>query len=197
MDFTDRRIVDLMRTNPDITQASIAHELGLSQPSVAARINHLKGSGVLVSRVGLNLHELGMVVGDVTLSVQAPHELLSSFAGCPCFVGGCTTSGEQNALLIFAAEDISSLQGIIDQHVREYPRVVNVRFKVLNGLDSFGYCPALCPERKELAPCGARCSQCSQYKAGDCYGCPATFDYRGSFWNSTNGNRKPLPAQPI
>lgn len=197
MDLTDRRIVDEMRRNPDITQASIARELGLSQPSVAARIKRLKDSGILVSRVGLDLHGLGLVVGDVTLSVRAPHEMLSKFISCPCFVGGCTISGEQNALLIFAAEDISSLQGIIDQRIREDPHVLNVRFKILNGLDSFGNCPMLCPEKKELSPCGTRCSQCSQYEAGDCFGCPATYDYRGSFWSSTNGNRKPLLKQPV
>jgi DNA-binding Lrp family transcriptional regulator len=58
LDFTDRRIVDEMRGNPDITQASIAHELGLSQPSVAARIKRLKDSRILVSRVGLDLRKV-------------------------------------------------------------------------------------------------------------------------------------------
>jgi Lrp/AsnC family leucine-responsive transcriptional regulator len=195
LDLTDRRIIDEMRIDPYITQASISRKLGLSQPSVAARVKHLRDSGTLVSRVGLDLHGLRLAVGDVTLSVRAPHEMISQFKNCPCFVEGCTTSGEQNTLLIFAAEDVSSLQGIIDERVRDYPHVSNVHFKILNGLDSLGYCPVLCPEKKELSPCGRSCSQCSQYRANDCVGCPATFDYRGVFWSSTNGNRKPVLAQ--
>lgn len=187
----------MMRLEPDITQAGIAKSLGLSQPSVAARIKRLKDSGILVARIGLDLHKLGLIMGDVTLSVKAPHELLSKFACCPCFLGGCTTTGERNVLLVFAAEDISSLQGIIDQRIRDDPRTSNISFKLLNGLDSFGHCPMLCPEKKETTPCGARCSACTQYLAGDCLGCPATVDYRGSFWSSTNGNHKLVLAQTV
>lgn len=197
LDLTDRHIVEMMRLEPDVTQARIAERLKLSQPSVAARIKRLKDSGILVARVGLSIHKLGLIIGDVTLSVKAPHELLSKFAYCPCFLGGCTTSGERNVLLVFAAEDISSLQGIIDQRIRDDPHTSNISFKILNGLDSFGHCPMLCPEKKETSPCGACCSACTQYLAGDCLGCPATVDYRGSFWSSTNGNRKLVLAQPV
>jgi Lrp/AsnC family leucine-responsive transcriptional regulator len=195
LDFTDRRIVEKMRLEPEITQAGIAKNLGLSQPSVAARIRRLRDCGLLAERVGLNLHKLGFVVGSVTLSSNEPYRLLSKFRSCPCLLDGSTVSGTENLLLIFAAEDVPSLQGIVDQSIRKDPDAKNVSFRLLNGLDSAARCPALCPEKKELSPCGIRCSRCSQYEAGDCFGCPATFDYRGAFWSSTNGNHKPVLAQ--
>ncbi len=187
----------MMRLEPEITQVEIARSLGLSQPSVAARIRRLKDSGILVNRVGLDLHRLGLVVGDVTLSVKAPHDLLSRFACCPCFLEGCTTSGQQNVLPVFAAEGIFFLQGIVDQRIRDDPHVLNVSFKILNGMDSLGHCPKLCPTKKEISPCGTRCSTYPQFVANDCVGCPATFDYRGQFWSSKNENRKLVLAQPL
>jgi len=178
-----------MRLEPNITQAALAEKLGLTQPSVSARIKHLKDAGILVSRVGVDIKKLGLVVGAVSLSTSVPYYFLSKFKGCPCFIEGSVIGGEQNLFLMFAGEDYRSLQSIVDRRLRSDRRVRDADLHVVSGLESAALCPVLFVEKGTKSPCGAICSQCAPYKEGACLGCPATWDYRGSFW--AHGGRQP------
>jgi Lrp/AsnC family leucine-responsive transcriptional regulator len=197
MDLTDRRIVDIMRLEPDITQSELARRLGFSQPSVAARIARLKRDGILVSRVGVNMRKLGLAVGDATLSANDPYKLLSKFESCPCFLYGGTFSGTQNVLLVFAADDVSSLQGIVNQRLRKEPGASEVNFKIIDGLEAVACCPKLCPAKANVSPCGNDCSRCVEYTVGHCVGCPATVHYYGTFWNSERRRLPQVVAAPM
>ena len=188
----------MMRLDSDVSQTAIARRLRLSQPSVAARIKRLRDAGVLVTHTGLRLHRLGLLVGTATLSSSSPYQLLSKYRSCPCVLGGFTTSGHENVVLVLAGENAGSLQGIVDQHLRKDPCVQSVDFRLLGeDIDELGLSPSLCPERKESTPCGTLCSGCVQYVAGHCSGCPASFDYRGSFWNANSKNSYPSPLVKI
>ena len=52
MDEKDRRILSLLRENPEIRQREIARLVGISQPSVGARIKKLKERGLISYVVG-------------------------------------------------------------------------------------------------------------------------------------------------
>jgi len=186
LDSIDRRMIEFMRLEPQISQSELSRRLGISQPSVAVRIRRLKDAGILIFRAGLNLRKLGLLVGSATVSAEDPHRVISRFKGCPNLLCASSISGQQNVLLIFVGEDMASLQGIIDQHVRREPGVRDVDFRLLGkGLGDYAFCPSFCFDRRNVSPCGSRCSLCVHYTDGDCVGCPASFDYRGSFWNFT------------
>jgi Lrp/AsnC family leucine-responsive transcriptional regulator len=191
MDSTDMRILDLLRHSPEITQTRLAQELKVSQPWVATRIRRLKQKGILMMSMGVNLERLGLAIGMVAFSAKSPYQLARKFRCCPNFLRGLILSGERNVCLYFCGENLPSLQGIVDQHIRKEPEVSNVEFRVVTHvMDEFAVCPRLVLNREEEAPCGPSCPECVQYETEGCVGCPATTYYRGQFWNSNGGNRE-------
>ncbi|MGA1975721.1 MAG: Lrp/AsnC family transcriptional regulator [Conexivisphaerales archaeon] len=187
LDPVDMRILDLLRQTPAITQTRIAKELGVSQPWIAARIKHLEQKGIVTMSMGVNLERLGLAVGVVSLSTKNPYRLLRKYRCCPYFLRGSILSGASNVSLDFCGEDASSLQGIVDQHIRKEPDISGVDFRLItHTVDGLAVCPRLVLDRKEESPCGTRCEDCLQYESGSCVGCPATIYYRGRFWSGNN-----------
>jgi len=187
LDSVDMHILDLLRQEPSITQTRLARELGVSQPWIATRIKRLEQKGILTMSIGVNLERLGLVVGVVGLSTKSPYHLMKKYRCCPYFLRGLILSGERNVSLAFCGEDTSSLQGMVDQHIRKEPDVSGVDFKLIaHAVDQPAVCPRLVLDRKEESPCGTRCEDCIQYESGGCVGCPATVYYRGKFWNGGN-----------
>ena len=191
LDSMDMRILDLLRQTPAITQTRMAKELGVSQPSVAARIRRLEQKGILTMSMGVNLERLGLVVGVVGLSAKNPYRLLRKYRCCPYFLRGLILSGERNVSFNFCGEDTPSMQGIVDQQIRKEPDVSNIDFRLITHVvDDLAVCPRFVLDKKEESPCGTRCEDCVQYESGSCVGCPATVYYRGRFWNGNNRHRE-------
>jgi DNA-binding Lrp family transcriptional regulator len=191
LDSVDMRILDLLRQTPALTQTRMAKELHVSQPWIATRLKHLEQKGIVIMSLGVNLERLGLAVGVVTLSTKNPYRLLRRYRSCPYFLRGCILSGAHNVSLDFCGEDTSSLQGIVDQHVRKEPDVGDVDFRLISHtVDGLAVCPRLVLERKKESPCGTRCEDCIQYESESCVGCPATIYYRGRFWNGNNRHRE-------
>jgi Lrp/AsnC family leucine-responsive transcriptional regulator len=198
MDSIDRKIVTMLRRDPYATQAEIAEELGLSQPSVAARMKRLKEDDLMLVRVGLDPGRAGLLVGKVEFTAKDPQRVLQKFQSCPCLIGHLVTSGRNNMTLFFASEWMTALQGIVDHHLRGDPEIEDVNFSlVVSGLRELAVCPTLCVERREISPCGGICTDCLQYARGGCTGCPATVYYRGSFYTQERGRRARALAEGI
>ena len=187
LDLLDKRIVRLLYQTPDITQSKMAEELGVSQPWVATRINHLKQRGVLSSSVSLNIRRLGLVSCVVRLTAKDPYHILDKYRKCPCFLTGLVLADGKNVSLVFCAEDVPSLEGIVDQCIRKEPDVDNVELGLVTySLGSNNVCPELVTMKSEMSPCGVRCSICPQFQHGNCLACPASVCYKGRFWNENN-----------
>ena len=197
LDSLDMRILDLLEQTPEITQTRLARELKVSQPWVATRLKLLKQKGVLTVKTGINFERLGLVIGAIGLSSKNPYHLARKYRSCPYFLRGLILSGEQNLALDFFGEDTSSLQGIVDQHIRKEPEVANVDFRlVTHVIGDLACCPRFVFPTKEESPCGASCIDCIQYESSSCVGCPASVYYRGKFWNFKKYQRA-VEAQPL
>ncbi len=144
LDTVDMRILNLLRRLPRVTQTRLAQELGVSQPWIATRIRHLEEKGILTFTAGINIERLGLVMGAVGLSAKNPYEVVRKYRSCPYFLRGLILSGERNLTLDFCGENTSSLQGIVDQHLREEPDVTNVEFRLVSHVvGDLAACPML------------------------------------------------------
>jgi biotin synthase len=64
LDDKDRKIISIFERDPEISQAEIAQQVGLSQPTVGARLQKLKQTGAIASSVGMDLKKIGYEVGS-------------------------------------------------------------------------------------------------------------------------------------
>ncbi|MDI6897041.1 Lrp/AsnC family transcriptional regulator [Methanocella conradii] len=183
LDEKDRIIVSLFEKNPDISQAEIAEQVGLSQPTVGARISKLKQSGVISMVAGMSLMKVGLKLAKVDVTAKNSVELLNKFRSCPYFLNGFVVSGRENLCLFFIAEDASTLDAIVDKHIRSDPSVIEADLGiVMSSVNEMIQPLRLSVEKGEKTPCGLNCVECGYYTSGRCLGCCASKAYKGSFW---------------
>lgn len=183
LDEKDRKILTLLHDQKDLSQEEIAQIIGLSQPSIATRIKKLKEKGIMQDQTGVNLNKVGMYVVIVTASTTNTSAILNMFHHCPFFLNGFVTSGKENLMMMFAGEDLASLESIIDQRIRANKDVQNAEFTiVLSSKKDLIYPLRMVERPQNNAPCGIDYKGCEAYKENRCFGCPATSRYKGEFW---------------
>lgn len=183
LDDKDRMIVSLFENNPDVSQVEIAEQVGLSQPTVGARIGKLKQSGVISTVAGMNLMKVGLKLAKVDITAKNSNEVINQFRGCPYFLNGYVVSGKENLCLFFISEDISSVEAIVDKHIRSNPSVMDVDLGlVITTVNDLIMPVKLNIEKSDLTPCGHDCKACEYYTNNRCLGCSASKAYKGNFW---------------
>ncbi len=182
-DDKDRKIISIFEENPDVSQADIAQQVGLSQPTVGARIQKLKQSGAISTAVGMDLKKIGLNMAKVDLTTRDSIEIINQFKNCPYFLNGLIVSGKENLTLFFAAEDIATIEAVVDRHLRSNPSVSNVDLGIVVSPVREMIVPVkMALEKLDKAHCGFDCRECQYYQNDRCLGCPATKHYRGKFW---------------
>ncbi|MEM4730079.1 MAG: Lrp/AsnC family transcriptional regulator [Thermoplasmata archaeon] len=131
LDGRDRAILTMFSRDPGVSQEAIAREVGLRQPSVAVRVRKLREGGYLEVQAGIDPFAVGLQMAKVDVRATNPSRILSMFSGCPYFMNGMVVSGRSNLCLFFVAERISTLEAIVDHHLRNIPGVQDVDFNIV------------------------------------------------------------------
>ena len=94
-----------------------------------------------------------------------------------------TFSGKENLMLLFAGEDLASLESMIDERLRSNQDVKSAEFNILISSIKDFIMPVKMVERPlNKPPCGVDYRECQSYHENRCFGCPATSRYKGVFW---------------
>ena len=184
-DDVDREMIRLLQADPDLSHRQVAKTVGLSQPTVSARIARLRELGFLRLQMGMDVAAVGLALAKIDVSTPEPLALLDGFRNCPLLVNALFTAGRTNVTLFFVGESHEHLQAIVDVHLRALPGVQVVDFQIVTQ----SFRPLVLPvsptaNRCDRTVCGYVCSSCRFYREDLCTGCPATVHYKGRFWRS-------------
>ena len=185
LDKKDRIILSLTHGDQEISQEEIAKRLHISQPSVAARIKKLKDRGLVEQIIGVNLNKVELKVAIIRVATKNTEKILNMFRDCPFFLNGFIISGKDNLVLLLVGDDLSSLESIIDSHIRPDKDVQSVDFDVIiTSIKDFVIPISIPTESLKNPPCGLdhKCEGCYAFLTDRCLGCPATGKYKGTFW---------------
>ncbi len=183
LDDKDKKIISLLHDKQDMSQEEIAKIIKLSQPSVAMRIKKLKDKGIIDQITGANINKVGIYLAKVMVRTTDTTKILNMFRNCPFFLNGFVVSGSDNLMLLFAGEDLASLQSIIDCRIRPDKDVQSADFNIIISSIKDFIMPIRIVERSlNKPPCGVEYKSCPAYSENRCFGCPATNRYKGSFW---------------
>jgi DNA-binding Lrp family transcriptional regulator len=183
LDEKDRKIITLLHDNQDVSQEEIAKKVRLSQPSVAIRLKKLKEKGIINQIIGVNLNKVGIYVAIVKVRTTNTTKILNMFSQCPFFLNGFVISGEKNLMLLFAGEDLASLESIIDERLRPDEDVQGADFNIIiSSIKDFIMPIKLIERPLKKPPCGIDYKECQAYHENRCFGCPATNRYKGVFF---------------
>jgi len=183
LDEKDRKIISLLDNNQEISQEIIAKKVKLSQPSVAIRIKKLKERGIIDQIIGVNLNKVGVYVAMIMVRTTNTTKILNMFRNCPFFLNGFVISGEKNLMLLFAGEDLASLESIIDERLRPDEDTQSADFNIIISSIKDFIMPIKMIERPlNKPPCRIEYKECQAYHENRCFGCPATNRYKGIFF---------------
>lgn len=186
LDRKDLEIISLYCDRPDISQDEIAKKLGLSQPTIAFRVKRLKNLGALAMKTGLDVSKIKLHIAKVDITATNATKIIKMFQGCPYFLNGFITSGKNNLCLFFVAENIATLESIVDNHLRAHNAVQNVEFNLVIESIHSPILPLKRFKQSDSPPCGIlqECKDCPSFIEGGCLGCPVINQYEGLLWSA-------------
>ncbi|MFO7966556.1 MAG: winged helix-turn-helix transcriptional regulator [Archaeoglobaceae archaeon] len=185
LDRKDKEILEMLEDNPEISQNEISRKVKLSQPSVGARIKKMVEFGILNHVYGLNIKNPGLYILKVDVKCRQPRDLLKLFDGCPFFLNGFVVAGNRNLSMMFICEELTTLEAIVDQHVRTSKDVYDIDVGIVIRAERDTVVPMkIHIEPSESSPCKSDCGNCDYWENELCLGCPITGHYRGKVWKN-------------
>ena len=107
-DDIDRKIVEMVQSDPNVTHCEIAEKIHRSQPTVGLRIKKLEDLGVLEYQAGVNLKKSDIFFASVNIQTNFPDELVDLINECPHILFAFRLSGMNNFQIIIAAIKINA-----------------------------------------------------------------------------------------
>lgn len=136
MDDIDTRIVDLLQRDARYTQAQVARQVGLSQPSVAERIRKLEEQGIITGYVALvDPRKLGC---DITAFIGVNVEHPKHFEDFALVVRALDevlechrVAGRQSYLLKVRTANTETLDRLLVEQIRTLPGVARTETTIV------------------------------------------------------------------
>ncbi len=131
IDDDDKKIIEMIERDPDITHSDIAKEIEKSQPAVGARIIKLERKHLLTKLVGFDIKQVDIKVAIVFISTKDVDKIVEKIEDCPFINHAFKISGEYNLLCFITASDLQTIERLIDLCFRRDPNVINVKTSIL------------------------------------------------------------------
>lgn len=159
IDDDDKKIIEMIERDPDITHSVIAKEIEKSQPAVGARIIKLERKHLLTKQVGFDVKEVDIKVVIVYISTKDVDKIVAKIEDCPFINHAFKISGEYNLLCFITASDLQTIERLIDLCFRRDPDVINVKTSILiESIHSFVVPIDFTIENFDGRYCGPGCS---------------------------------------
>ena len=131
IDDDDKKIIEMIESNPSITHSAIAKEIEKSQPAVGARIIKLERKHLLTKQVGFNIKEVDIKVAIVFLQTKDVENIVDKIRDCPFINHAFKISGEFNLLCYIAASSLQIIERLVDLCFRRDPDVLSVKTNII------------------------------------------------------------------
>jgi DNA-binding Lrp family transcriptional regulator len=131
IDDDDKKIIEMIEKDPDITHSDIAKEIEKSQPAVGARIIKLERKHLLTKQVGFNVKKVDIKVAIVFLSTKDVDKIVEKIQDCPFINHAFKISGEFNLLCFISASDLQTIERLVDLCFRKDKDVLNIKTNIL------------------------------------------------------------------
>ena len=131
IDNDDKKIIEMIEKDPDITHSAIATEIEKSQPAVGARIIKLERKNLLTKQVGFNIKKVDIKVAIVYISTKDVDDIVQKIENCPFINHAFKISGEFNLLCFISASDLQTIEKLVDLCFRKDKNVINVKTNIL------------------------------------------------------------------
>jgi DNA-binding Lrp family transcriptional regulator len=138
LDGTDRKILDILQSNSNITNAQLAQEIGLSPAPTLERVKKLEQSGIIKSYHALIDHaSVGLGVSTFVMVSLKGHNkenidrFMNSISAIPEIVECHHVTGQADFILKIICADIPAYQKLMLEKVSNIEVVDNMQSMVI------------------------------------------------------------------
>jgi Lrp/AsnC family transcriptional regulator, leucine-responsive regulatory protein len=138
LDATDRKIVELLQANSNITNAQLALEIGLSPAPTLERVKKLENQGVIKSYHALvDMDSVGLGVSTfVTVSLKGHNKeninkFIAAIKSIPEVIECHHVTGQSDFILKMVSSDIPSYQNLMLEKLSNIEVVDNMQTTVI------------------------------------------------------------------
>jgi len=138
IDDIDRKIINLVQNEPDLTHSQIAKKVDRSQPTIGMRIKKLQEIGILQYAAGTNVKSSGLYFAMVEVKSTNPKLIFNMVKKCPLLLNAIRLSGNTPINVLIASDNIEDLDKIVNDHFRNNPYIENVSMNlILDTVEDF------------------------------------------------------------
>lgn len=134
LDDIDKKIVQFIQRDPNLTHSQIAKKINRSQPTVGMRIKKLEKSGILQFQAGLNLKNTSYYLAKVNLQSSDSNSIIRIIRSCPYMIHGYRLSGISNFVIIIAYPTLKGLDKIVNYHFRKNSNVNKIEIEIITDI---------------------------------------------------------------
>jgi Lrp/AsnC family transcriptional regulator, leucine-responsive regulatory protein len=138
LDPTDRKIIEILQANSNITNAQLAQEIGLSPAPTLERVKKLENSGVITSYHALvDLTSVGLGVSTfVTVSLKGHNKeninkFIKEIKNVPEVIECHHVTGQYDFILRMVSSDIPSYQNLMLEKLSNIEVVDNLQSTII------------------------------------------------------------------
>jgi DNA-binding Lrp family transcriptional regulator len=138
VDDTDKKIIELIQKNPDITHSEIADKVRKSQPAIGARIIKLKRKNLLSQQIGAEFKQIDIKLARIDVAAKNVEEIWDRFDKCPYIINVFKTTGDYNLIIEVAAPDVKTIDSFVDSCLRTDPDISNIKVNfIIDSLHTY------------------------------------------------------------
>ncbi len=138
LDVTDRKILEILQANSNITNAQLALEIGLSPAPTLERVKKLENQGVIKSyHATVSLESVGLGVSTfVTVSLKGHnkeniHKFIKEIKDIPEVVECHHVTGQSDFILKMVSSDIPAYQNLMLEKLSNIEVVDNMQTTII------------------------------------------------------------------
>lgn len=131
IDEIDKKIIQIVQKQPNLTHTEIATRVNRSQPTVGMRIKKLEENGVLKFQAGINIKSTDLVFARAEIETNHPDKLLEIIENCPFMLNAFKLNGIMNLSIILASFSLEGLDKIVNYHFRNNPDVITLKLDII------------------------------------------------------------------
>ena len=127
IDESDKKIIELLQKNPNITHNEIAERVHKSMPAVGARIIKLKRKFLLTERIGVEFNKLPLKFARIEIAANKVEQLWPKFKKCPHIINSFKMTGEYNIMIEIVAPNVKTVDRFVDDCLRQDSSITSIR----------------------------------------------------------------------
>jgi DNA-binding Lrp family transcriptional regulator len=144
IDALDRAILQALHVDPHATNKAMAKQLGVSEPTIAARIESMVARKVMRVSVQRNINrsefrQAGMI--DISVRGRAVAEVAQALTGITNLVSITTFADDPQLHVLLMARDPAHLQAIVDDEIAPLAGIASLAVTVC--VDDFYLAPGI------------------------------------------------------